>query len=143
MKILVISDTHGRHGNFDKMLEREGQPDMLIHLGDVEEGEDYIRAVMECPVYMVAGNNDSWSRFAKRSRGTHCRSESNADTWTCLLCFYGNRTPGACSIVRRSTGSVLWSYSPTDRGMEQRDSGSKSRKFELSGVKVIEGRVTL
>ena len=58
MKILVISDTHGRHGNFDKMLEREGQPDMLIHLGDVEEGEDYIRAVMECPVYMVAGNND-------------------------------------------------------------------------------------
>lgn len=43
MKILVISDTHGRHGNFDKMLKIEGQPDLLIHLGDVEEGEDYIQ----------------------------------------------------------------------------------------------------
>ena len=67
MKILVISDTHGRHGNFDKMLEREGQPDMLIHLGDVEEGEDYIRAVMECPVYMVAGNNDFWSDLPREA----------------------------------------------------------------------------
>ena len=40
---------------------------MLIHLGDVEEGEDYIRAVMECPVYMVAGNNDFWSDLPREA----------------------------------------------------------------------------
>ena len=31
---------------------------MLIHCGDVERDEDYIRAAAGCPVCMVAGNND-------------------------------------------------------------------------------------
>ena len=39
MKILIVSDTHGRHRNLDEVLEREGKIDMLIHLGDVEDDE--------------------------------------------------------------------------------------------------------
>ena len=50
MKILVISDTHGRDENFDRVLEIEEKPDMLIHLGDIEGSERYI-----------AGNNDYFS----------------------------------------------------------------------------------
>ena len=58
MKILIISDTHGSHKNFDRVIEKERPLDMLIHLGDVEGDEDYIPAVADCPVHMVAGNND-------------------------------------------------------------------------------------
>ena len=45
MKILIISDTHGAHRNFDRVIEKEQPLDMLIHLGDVEGDEDYIPAV--------------------------------------------------------------------------------------------------
>ena len=61
MKILIVSDTHGRHGNLDEVLEREGKIDMLLHLGDVEGDEHYIEAVAECPVHLLAGNNDFFS----------------------------------------------------------------------------------
>ena len=61
MKILIISDTHGSHRNFDRVIEKEQPLDMLIHLGDVEGDEDYIPAVADCPVHMVRGNNDFFS----------------------------------------------------------------------------------
>ena len=61
MKILIVSDTHGRHSNLDKVLEREQDIDMLLHLGDVENGEDYIESITKCPVYVIAGNNDFFS----------------------------------------------------------------------------------
>lgn len=58
MKILIVSDTHGRDGNLEKVILREAPFDMLIHCGDVEGREDYIEAVAECPCCIVAGNND-------------------------------------------------------------------------------------
>lgn len=61
MKILIVSDTHKFHVNLEKVLEREGHIDMLIHLGDVEGREDYIEALVDCPVHMVSGNNDFFS----------------------------------------------------------------------------------
>lgn len=61
MKILIVSDTHGRHGNLDEVLEREGKIDMLLHLGDVEDDEHYIEAIAEYPVHMLSGNNDFFS----------------------------------------------------------------------------------
>ena len=61
MKILVVSDTHGYTDKFDVVLEKEQPVDMLIHCGDVERDEDYIRAAAGCPVCMVAGNNDFYT----------------------------------------------------------------------------------
>ena len=40
MKILVVSDTHGRDGNLEYVLEESGPLDLLIHCGDVEGSED-------------------------------------------------------------------------------------------------------
>ena len=68
MKILIISDTHGAHRNFDRVIEKEQPLDMLIHLGDVEGDEDYIPAVADCPVHMVRGNNDFFFRSSGRGR---------------------------------------------------------------------------
>ncbi len=61
MKILVVSDTHGKDRALEYVLKKTGKPDMLIHCGDVEGSEDYIRALADCPVHMVAGNNDFFS----------------------------------------------------------------------------------
>ncbi len=61
MKILIVSDTHGRHGNLDEVLTREGDIDVLLHLGDIEDGEQYIEAVTDCPVHLLSGNNDYFS----------------------------------------------------------------------------------
>ena len=45
MKILIVSDTHGREENLRKALEKTGPIDRLIHLGDVEGSEEYIRKI--------------------------------------------------------------------------------------------------
>ena len=61
MKVLIVSDTHKSHRNLEKIIEREQPFQMLIHLGDLEGGEDYIEAVVECEKHMIRGNNDFFS----------------------------------------------------------------------------------
>ncbi len=61
MRVLIVSDTHGRHAAFDRALEETGEIDVFIHLGDVEGGEEYINAVVDCEKHMVRGNNDFFS----------------------------------------------------------------------------------
>lgn len=61
MRLLIVSDTHKMHRNLEKVFEREGSFDTLIHLGDVEGGEDYITALAGCPSHIVRGNNDFFS----------------------------------------------------------------------------------
>ena len=38
---------------------------MLIHLGDAEGCEDYIEVLAECPVEVVAGNNDFYTNLPR------------------------------------------------------------------------------
>ncbi len=61
MKILIVSDTHGRLGNLTRVLSKVKPIDMLWHLGDVEGDEEQIRAMAGCEVRFVKGNNDSFS----------------------------------------------------------------------------------
>lgn len=63
MKVLIVSDTHGRHGNLEAAIEKEKPFDRMIHLGDIERGEDYIRAIVDCEVDMVCGNNDFYVKL--------------------------------------------------------------------------------
>lgn len=58
MRILVISDSHGRNDDILGVIHQVGHIDMLIHCGDVERGDNYIRSIVDCPVYMVSGNSD-------------------------------------------------------------------------------------
>ena len=58
MKILVVSDTHGRDRELETAVEREAPFDKLIHCGDVEGREIFIEALADCPCCIVAGNND-------------------------------------------------------------------------------------
>ena len=63
MRVLIVSDTHRLHKNLDIALEQAGKIDLLLDMGDVEGGEDYIEAVAGCPVRIVAGNNDFFSQL--------------------------------------------------------------------------------
>lgn len=58
MKVLIVSDTHGKEGSLREAIAQEAPLDMLVHCGDVEGGEERIREMAACPVHMVAGNND-------------------------------------------------------------------------------------
>lgn len=65
MKILIVSDTHGRNTNMETVIEREKNIDLLLHLGDIEGSELYISHCVECPVEIVAGNNDFFSNLER------------------------------------------------------------------------------
>ncbi len=61
MKILIVSDNHGRTGNLEKVIKAQGKLDYVLHAGDTEGSEDYIKALLDCPCEIVAGNNDYFS----------------------------------------------------------------------------------
>ncbi len=65
MKILIVSDTHGKNEYLKNAIERVSPIDLLIHLGDFEGGEDYIKSIANCPVEMVSGNNDFFANMPR------------------------------------------------------------------------------
>jgi hypothetical protein len=60
MKILIVSDSHGWHQNFERVCKKEAPFDMVFHLGDTEgdANADKMAAKAGCPFYVVAGNHD-------------------------------------------------------------------------------------
>ena len=65
MRVLLVSDSHGRNQNMEKVIRKVSPVDLLIHLGDLEGSEGYLEAIAPCPVEMVAGNNDFFSRLPR------------------------------------------------------------------------------
>lgn len=61
MRALIVSDTHGYDKNLVNLLKRVGNLDALIHCGDGEGHEGYFTQLVDCPLYMVRGNNDFFS----------------------------------------------------------------------------------
>jgi hypothetical protein len=58
MKILIVSDSHGKIKNLETVIEKVSPIDLFIHLGDFEGSEDYVEAIVPCKTEMVSGNND-------------------------------------------------------------------------------------
>ena len=63
MKALVISDSHGRDQYIERAIMKFYPIDRLIHLGDLESSESYLQTIATCPVEIVAGNCDPFSRL--------------------------------------------------------------------------------
>lgn len=68
MKVLIVSDTHGINDELFRVLKKEGEPDFLIHAGDVSGSEEIIRNSVMCPVKMVKGNNDFGSPLEREEQ---------------------------------------------------------------------------
>lgn len=65
MKILIVSDTHRKDTNLEKVLAAEKPIDRLIHLGDSEGTEQKIQKMADCPMDIVCGNNDYFGDLPK------------------------------------------------------------------------------
>lgn len=65
MKILVVSDSHGKNKHLNTALEKVGDIDLLIHLGDLEGSDDFINTFVKCRKEMIAGNNDYFTEVPK------------------------------------------------------------------------------
>lgn len=58
MKVVVVSDSHGKNSRLDQVLMLEPDADYYFHCGDIETSED------EYPMYRtVMGNNDYFCSY--------------------------------------------------------------------------------
>lgn len=67
MKVLIVSDTHGRDSGLEKVVEKEAPFDMLVHCGDVEGRENFIETLTEGQICMVYGNNDFYTNLPREA----------------------------------------------------------------------------
>ena len=64
MKLLLLSDSHGRVGSLLEAVDRE-LPDGAAHLGDVSrDAETLAAAYPDLPLWSVLGNCDGWGSAA-------------------------------------------------------------------------------
>lgn len=61
MRVLVVSDTHGRNAGYLEIVEKWKPLDLVIHCGDVEGSEYLISEAAGCKTVIVQGNNDYFS----------------------------------------------------------------------------------
>lgn len=61
MKIIVVSDSHGKQGILDEIVQKHADADMFLHCGDIDEPEEYH------PEYLVVkGNNDMFYDYPEQ-----------------------------------------------------------------------------
>lgn len=70
MKILILSDSHGNYPLAIKALDKAGQVDHVIHLGDGADDVQIIENVYERKVISVAGNCDFNASIPREIRTT-------------------------------------------------------------------------
>lgn len=58
IKVLVISDTHRNARILEDVMNWEKSVDYVLHMGDLESQERYIRELTNCPFQAVQGNCD-------------------------------------------------------------------------------------
>ena len=64
MKVLVVSDTHGRDALFREIWQRESPCDLVLCAGDTEGSEsDFAALTAPIPFLSVRGNNDFFSEL--------------------------------------------------------------------------------
>lgn len=110
MKVLIVSDTHGRHTGLDRVLEKEGKIDLFIHLGDIEGGESYINSVVECEKHMVRGNNDFFSDLPREEEIDIGGYKAFITHGHPYLCVFGFRVYKRGRRSSKSRYRDVWSY---------------------------------
>ena len=62
MRVLIISDSHGRTENIERLKRIIGKVDLVLHCGDGVSDFDFIGDFLKCKVCGVTGNCDLLSR---------------------------------------------------------------------------------
>ena len=92
MRVLIVSDSHGRNMYLNKAMEEAGEIDLFLHLGDLEGSEDFIETFVECPIELVSGNNDY---FTDIPREKMIEVEGNK-----IFMTHGNRSGVHASVAQ-------------------------------------------
>ena len=50
MRVLLVSDSHGRNQNMEKVIRKVSPVDLLIHLGDLEGSEFLVNVSAGRPI---------------------------------------------------------------------------------------------
>ena len=132
MKILVVSDTHGRDRELETAVEREAPFDKLIHCGDVEGREIFIEALADCPCCIVAGNNDFFCDLPREQEITIGGKKALVTHGH----YYGVSIDlSGIADEARSRGceiAFFWSYAQTGCGTKEWSPCDKSGKSGIS-----------
>jgi hypothetical protein len=106
MKILMVSDSHGKVGGILDAIERE-KPDVLFHMGDVIRDAQTVQSVCpELPIHAVVGNCDGWAAGPESLEVTveglrfllvhgHCH-QAKLGNWTLLKTGREGKYDGVC-----------------------------------------------
>lgn len=62
MRIIVVSDTHGRIDSFVKSIKSIERPKFIIHLGDYVEDGEKIQSITNIETVIVKGNGDYFNQ---------------------------------------------------------------------------------
>ena len=65
MRILIVSDTHGRNNSYLEIVEKWKPLDLVVHCGDVEGSEFLVSQAAGCETVIVQGNNDYFSQLPR------------------------------------------------------------------------------
>ena len=120
MRILIVSDTHGRNGKFRVVYEKVKPVDMVLHLGDVEGTEQELESTVDCPLYAVAGNNDFFTQLPMEQ-------EIQIGTYRAFLChghyYRVSMTNRLLADEARARNCSLALYGHTHKPVIQYDKG--------------------
>lgn len=61
MRVLIVSDTHGRNNSYLDLVEKWKPLDLVVHCGDVEGSEYLVSQAAGCKTVIAQGNNDYFS----------------------------------------------------------------------------------
>ena len=111
MRILVISDTHRKDENVEKILKKEGSFDRVFHLGDVEGSQKKLIRMAKCPVDMVAGNNDILGDLPKEKELELC---GHHILLTHGHYYYVSLDTGMLGSDAGARGCSVWPYAQTE-----------------------------
>lgn len=74
LRILIISDTHRNVRRLKDVMDREKRVDLVLHLGDLEGHDGFVKQVTGCELQAVRGNCDydsSWPSDTMVEIGDH------------------------------------------------------------------------
>ncbi len=68
MKIVVVSDTHGKIDHFVSRIKSMDKPQLIIHLGDYAEDGEKIQSLTNIETVIVKGNGDYFNKIYEEDK---------------------------------------------------------------------------
>lgn len=124
MKILVLSDSHGKNEGMWQAIRQEEPLDWILHLGDIEGCEQLLQERAACAVEIVKGNVD----FSSQNSLEKVLTIAGQSIFLCHGHRYGvEYSRKRLALEAKQKGCTIALYGHTHRPLQE----------EVEGVKVL------